>query len=78
MDIQYVPVAEPVQNLTFRKSQAKYELIFLASDLPAFGYKSYYIKKTNGNHMKPEPEPDNMSSLVDIGNEVNSLPHLKS
>ncbi|XP_037825869.1 lysosomal alpha-mannosidase isoform X2 [Lucilia sericata] len=69
LDIQYVPVPEQLQNLTFRQSQAKYELIFLASDLPAFGYKSFYIKKTNGHHMKPEPDPDNMSSLIDIGNE---------
>lgn len=70
LDIQYVPVPEQVQNLTFRESKAKYELIFLANDLPPFGYKSYYIKKTNGDHMKPVPEPDNMSSLIDIGNEV--------
>ncbi|XP_005189989.1 lysosomal alpha-mannosidase isoform X2 [Musca domestica] len=69
LDIQYVPVAEPVQNLTFRESQAKYELIFLASELPAFGYKSYYITKSNGHHMKPVPDPENMSSLIDIGNE---------
>lgn len=70
VNIQYVPIPEAVQNLTFRKSSAEYEMVFLAQDLPAFGYKSYYIKKTNGHHMKPQPEPDNMSSLIEIGNKV--------
>ncbi|XP_075149649.1 lysosomal alpha-mannosidase II isoform X2 [Haematobia irritans] len=69
MDIQYVPVAEAVQKLKFRKSAANYELIFYAKDIPAFGYKSFYIQKTDGHHMKPVPDPDNMSSLVDIGNQ---------
>uniref|UniRef100_A0A1I8QD07 Alpha-mannosidase n=1 Tax=Stomoxys calcitrans TaxID=35570 RepID=A0A1I8QD07_STOCA len=69
LDIQYVPVPEAVQLLKFRKSLAKYELIFYVRDIPAFGYKSFYIKKTDGHHMKPQPDPDNMSSLVDIGNQ---------
>lgn len=70
LDIQYVPVAKPVQNLTFRDSAAKFELIFLATEIPAFGYKSYYIQKTDGHHMEPVPDPVNLSSLTEIGNQV--------
>lgn len=68
--MQYVPVAEAVQKLGFRQSDAKYELVFYATQLPPLGYKSYYIKKTNDGPIKPVPDPDNMSSLVSIGNDV--------
>lgn len=67
-----------MQKLNFRKSQAKYELIFYATELPAFGYKSYYIKKTDSDHMKPVADPDNMSSLVDIGNQVKCIDTITS
>ncbi|XP_012160548.1 lysosomal alpha-mannosidase isoform X1 [Ceratitis capitata] len=69
IETQFLPVPAPVQDLNFRKSSATYELVFTATELPALGYKSYYITKTNGNNMKPVPDPPNQSSFTSIGNE---------
>lgn len=73
IDHQIVPIPEAVQNLTFRTSRAEYELVFFASELPPMGYKSYYITKTNKNRLPPQPDPEKMSSLTQIGNEFISL-----
>ncbi|XP_054741908.1 lysosomal alpha-mannosidase isoform X2 [Anastrepha obliqua] len=69
IETQFLPVPAPIQDLNFRKSKAPYELVFPARDLPPLGYKSYYITKTNENHMIPVPDPENMSSFTSIGNE---------
>lgn len=47
MDInfQVVPIPEPVKALKYRLSSASYELVFLASELPPIGYKSYYVSR---------------------------------
>ncbi|XP_037957691.1 lysosomal alpha-mannosidase isoform X2 [Teleopsis dalmanni] len=69
LETEILPIPETIQNITFRNSRAKYELIFLASELPPFGYKSYYIMKTNKHRLEPIPDADNLSSFVSIGNE---------
>ena len=42
----FMPIAEFVKNLPGRKSSATHELVFLASQLPPLGSKSYYIEPT--------------------------------
>ncbi|XP_036321214.1 lysosomal alpha-mannosidase isoform X2 [Rhagoletis pomonella] len=69
IETQFLPVPTPVQDLRFRKASAPYELIFPARELPPLGYKSYYITKTDENHMIPVPDPENVSSFTSIGNE---------
>lgn len=70
MQIQYVPISEGVMKLQFRNSSAKYELVFLANDMPPLGYKSYYISKINNYSPKPIPDPAAITSLTTIGNDV--------
>lgn len=41
-----MPIAEFVKSLPGRKSSATHELVFLASQLPPLGGKSYYIEST--------------------------------
>lgn len=48
VESQIVPIPDEVLELQFRKSNAMYEVVFLATEIPPLGYKSYYIepKKT--------------------------------
>uniref|UniRef100_A0A1A9W6T1 Alpha-mannosidase n=1 Tax=Glossina brevipalpis TaxID=37001 RepID=A0A1A9W6T1_9MUSC len=69
LETQYVPIPANLIDLSYRDSQAKYEMVFLADELPPLGYRSYYIKKTNEPSLKPIPDPANTSSMTRIGNE---------
>jgi hypothetical protein len=40
-----VPIPTDVINIPGRISSATQELVFKAADLPAFGFKSYYVQK---------------------------------
>lgn len=42
---QLVPVAKPVRTLEFRQSKADNELVFQATEVPALGYKSYFVSR---------------------------------
>uniref|UniRef100_A0A336LYZ7 Alpha-mannosidase n=1 Tax=Culicoides sonorensis TaxID=179676 RepID=A0A336LYZ7_CULSO len=72
---QIVSIPDTVKNLDFRKSNSSNELIFLASELPPLGYKSFFVsRKTNYNEIdnntqeQPEmPQMDHQTS-VSIGN----------
>lgn len=48
VESQIVPIPDEVLALPFRKSNAMYEIVFLATEVPPLGYKSYFIepKKT--------------------------------
>lgn len=70
IESQIIPIPDQVLQLEFRKSKAIYELVFLATELPPMGYKSYYIQKTSKKRMKPVPDQENVSSFTSIGNEV--------
>lgn len=78
---QLVPIAKPVQDLNFRKSNSTFELVYLASELPPLGYKSYYITKEpdSANYaLDPEivlvgDDPDANADSVVIGNKYISL-----
>lgn len=59
---QIVPIPNSVYAIPGRKSNAMYELVFLAS-LPPLGYKSYIIKRTGNTRQETMEE-------ISIGNEV--------
>ncbi|XP_030240027.1 lysosomal alpha-mannosidase isoform X2 [Drosophila navojoa] len=65
-----VPVPKAVTKIHHRNSSAQYELIFLASNLPAVGYKTYYIERSDSIPIsgKPSPSPKKTSSYTVIGN----------
>ncbi|KAG5675727.1 hypothetical protein PVAND_005607 [Polypedilum vanderplanki] len=68
---QIVAIPDSVKSLNYRESAANYELIFQANEVPAFGYKSYFVSRILNeivpsvihirNKRKPEP--------IVIGNE---------
>lgn len=70
-----VPIAKPVTELKFRNSTATYELVFLASKLPAVGYKTFYISRSDDDDtiLKPIPKPKRTSSETTIGNDVSTM-----
>ncbi|XP_030388139.1 lysosomal alpha-mannosidase-like [Scaptodrosophila lebanonensis] len=47
LENQIVPIPEGVLKIKYRKSAAKYELVFLASDIPPVGYKVFYIQRNS-------------------------------
>ncbi|KAH8402521.1 hypothetical protein KR222_002400, partial [Zaprionus bogoriensis] len=68
---QVVPIPQSLIDLKHRDSTATYELVFLASNLPAVGYKTYYIEKSEDskNKLKPRALPKKTSSPTTIGND---------
>ncbi|XP_075216675.1 lysosomal alpha-mannosidase II isoform X3 [Lycorma delicatula] len=48
---QVVPVPEAVQNIPGRFSEAQFELVFRANNLPPLGFRSYYIYVSNNVSM---------------------------
>lgn len=44
LNVVLVPVPSQVLNIPGRKSSAEYEAAFLVSDIPALGFRSYYVK----------------------------------
>ncbi|EFX74192.1 hypothetical protein DAPPUDRAFT_324586 [Daphnia pulex] len=57
---QTVPIAEYVKSLPGRVSSATVELVFLASQLPPLGSKSYYVQPGTS---KDEHEPQNKFAI---------------
>lgn len=45
VEFQIVPIPDPVKSLKYRLSSASFELVFMASELPPLGYKSYYVSR---------------------------------
>lgn len=69
---QLVEIALPVRNLHYRASSANSELIFKATDVPALGYKTYYVNRANVPLKTSEIEPKLLDDAVTIGtNELN-------
>nr|AYV99578.1 venom polypeptide [Dolopus genitalis] len=74
---QIVPIPSPIKELDFRSSNSSYELVFLASELPPMGYKSYYISTLAHNDLVPEvmmvmDTPVNVDGIT-IGNKYINL-----
>lgn len=72
---QVVPVPSTINNIKHRDSTAKYELVFRATNIPALGYRSYYIEKSESSRktLKPQATPKATSSVTVIGNDVSFL-----
>jgi lysosomal alpha-mannosidase len=79
---QLIPLPKSILELNFRQSEAKYELVFQANEVPGLGYKSYFITKLN-NDIETDDEVDENSpptvyqikreiekSTTVIGNEI--------
>ena len=52
-----MPIAEYVKNLPGRESSATHELVFLASQLPPLGSKSYYVEAKLSGESNSESFP---------------------
>lgn len=51
---QMVPVAKSVKSLNFRESKAEFELVFQATEVPALGYKSYFVSRIIAKSPQPQ------------------------
>ena len=49
LDVEFIPIQEKVQVIPGRKSSAKYDVIFVASEIPALGYKTYFVQMMSQN-----------------------------
>ncbi|KAF2897558.1 hypothetical protein ILUMI_08618 [Ignelater luminosus] len=58
LPIQMVPIPDSIKKIPGRQSNAMYEIIFLASDLPPLGFKSYYVMKSSGSNLNTQSEGD--------------------
>lgn len=62
---QLVPVPASIRGLPYRLAEAVNELVFKTTDVPALGYKSYFVTRTT-NYVAPTPTNSNP---VTIGSE---------
>lgn len=83
---QLVSIPEEIQSLSYRRSKAKAELVFLANDLPPLGFKSYLVQRklnltvellspinlTNSNDDNDDDD-DDLTEPFTIGNEYLNL-----
>lgn len=51
---QLVPVAKPVKSLNYRNSRADFDLVFQATEVPALGYKTYFVSRNITERTQPE------------------------
>lgn len=56
---QMIPIPDGIERLSFRHSNAKFELVFMAAELPPLGYKSYFITRLDNNVDDDEAVYDN-------------------
>uniref|UniRef100_A0A6P4EAE6 Alpha-mannosidase n=1 Tax=Drosophila rhopaloa TaxID=1041015 RepID=A0A6P4EAE6_DRORH len=70
LETQAVPVPTAVINIKHRNSTAKYELVFLATNIPPLGYRTYYIEKLDNTEAtgKTRASPKSTTSVTVIGN----------
>lgn len=55
LQVQAVPVPEPVTKVPGRFSRATVEVVFKARNIPPLGYRSYYV--TQSNNLQPTNIP---------------------
>ncbi|XP_016964290.1 lysosomal alpha-mannosidase isoform X2 [Drosophila biarmipes] len=70
LETQAVPIPQAVIDIKHRNSTAKYELVFLATNIPPLGYRTYYVEKVESTEssFKPKALPKSTSSVFQIGN----------
>jgi len=44
LEVQYLPIPLGVKNVPGRESEAIYEAVFEAVEIPALGFKSYHVE----------------------------------
>lgn len=65
---EMIKIPDSVLEIHHRKSNALYDLVFMASELPPLGYKSYFISKSTKASPKPQAEVHTREQ-VEIGND---------
>ncbi|KAL1516872.1 hypothetical protein ABEB36_000710 [Hypothenemus hampei] len=65
LETQIISIPDFVKNIPGRNSKAEQELVFIANDLPAFGWKSYIISETS-NGSRKAPIVQKQSDTVNI------------
>lgn len=60
VNVQGIPISQAILNIPGRVSNAAFDILFLAKDVPPLGFKSYYLSPTGGvvdytNDSKPKP-----------------------
>jgi len=75
LETQAVPIPQVLIDIKHRNSTAKYELVFLATNIPPLGYRTYYIERQESTESskKPKALPKRTSSVFQIGNSVSYL-----
>nr|XP_016945443.1 lysosomal alpha-mannosidase isoform X1 [Drosophila suzukii] len=70
LETQAVPIPQVLIDIKHRNSTAKYELVFLATNIPPLGYRTYYIERQESTESskKPKALPKRTSSVFQIGN----------
>lgn len=58
VDSQLVPIPGEVQSLSYRRSDAYSELVFMANELPPLGYKSYFVERIGKLRKPKKVEPE--------------------
>ncbi|XP_060520105.1 lysosomal alpha-mannosidase-like [Cylas formicarius] len=73
MITQVLPIPKRVQNIPGRQSSATREQVFLARDVPALGFKSYYLELNNHSPSNSEEEQiRNRIGSEDVGVKLDS------
>lgn len=67
---QLVPIPQEVLALHYRISEAKFELVFLAKDIPPVGYRSFYVSKIGKTDIdQNDGVPPIPTAPITIGND---------
>lgn len=70
---QLVDIAAPVRGLHYRVSSANSDLVFKAADVPAFGYKTFFINRGTSSLTSTKTEPRLLDDVVTIGTDELSV-----
>lgn len=68
---QLVPIPASVAKIPGRQSSAVHDLIFLAQEIPALGYQSYYVsEKTKEAEIQSDEPVDENRAVLFMGGDV--------
>ena len=74
MPVDYIPLPHNVNKIAGRKSNATYDLVFAADDVPPLGFASYYVKVVQAfpaGYDEPHPIDQAVNdSMVVLSNKV--------
>ncbi|XP_063708825.1 lysosomal alpha-mannosidase-like [Culicoides brevitarsis] len=61
---QMVPIPATVRNYDMRSSEATHELVFMAPEIPALGFKGFYVTKLEEDQVEELPKTDPQENLI--------------